>query len=96
MTAEHDFECFHNGNSEKPRPSFICLGHGAFRRFPFVDGIGSLCLNQLILVQGTDGRFRLLDYEQDLGDHKSLRAIIGIMGFSTDKELLSFLIHGSR
>ena len=95
MTAAHDFECVRLGWSDLPRHPFICLGPGCFRHFRF-DGGGSVCLNQFIMIQGDDGRFRLLDFAAELDDHKNLAAIVGIMGFSTDKELLSFLIGGMR
>ncbi|KAL3903959.1 MAG: hypothetical protein SGPRY_011470 [Prymnesium sp.] len=36
------------------------------------------------------------DFGKTTNDHKDLEAIIGAMGFTTDKELLSFLIHGAR
>ena len=95
MTMAHDCECVRNGWSDLPRHPFTCLGPGVFKSFHFTDG-GSVRLNQFILVQGDDGRLRLLDFAMANGDHKSLEAIIGAMGFTTDKELLSFLIHGMR
>lgn len=93
-TAAHDFECVLNGWSDLPRHPFCCLGAGAFHNFHFADGIGSLPLNMVLLRVCDDGRLRPTDFEYM--DHKDLAAIIGIFGFSTDKELLSFLIHGVR
>ena len=95
MTAAHDFECFREGWSSKPRHPFICLGPGCFKHFRLIGG-GSVCLNQFVLEQHTDGRFRLMDFATLLNDHKPLAAVIGLIGFSTDKELLSFLIGGMR
>ena len=95
MTMAHDCECVRHGGSNLPRHPFICLGPGVFKHFHFLDG-GKVRLNQFIFSHSADGRLRLLDFAAFTGDHKNLEAIVGIMGFSTDKELLSFLIHGMR
>ena len=92
MTAAHDFECYLKGWSDLPRPPFLCLGPGAFHAFE-LEGGGSMCLNQVCLVN-RDGRLVPMDFE--FMDHKDLPAVIGMMGFRSDRELLSFLIHGMR
>ena len=74
---------------------FICLGPEVFKHFHFQDG-GKIRLNQFILVQHDDGRLYLLDFAQWTGDHKSLLHMLAMMGFTSDKELLSFIIHGMR
>ena len=94
MNAEHDFECYEQGWSDLPRHPFLCVGAGGFRTFRFVDGTGEIPLNAFLLRVGTDGRLRPMDFEYP--DHKDRAVIIGQMGFSTDKELLSFLMHGAR
>ena len=93
-TAAHDFEAYRQGWSELPRHPFVCLGPGAFLVFQHVDGTGSTRLNQFCLHVCEDGRLRPSQFE--FRDHKSLPHIIGQMGFTTDQELLSFLIHGMR
>ena len=95
MALAHDADCVRNGWSSLPRHPFICLGPEVFKHYHLKDG-GKVRLNQFILIQGSDGRLRLLDFTADTGDHKILLAIIGAMGFTSDKELLSFLIHGMR
>ena len=94
-TIAHDAECYLTGWSEKPRHPFICLGPGCFKHYHFEDG-GKILLNQFVLINDGHGRLRVMDFAVDITDHKSLDAIIGIMGFSSDKELLSFLVHGMR
>ena len=94
-TFDHDAECVTHGWSTKPRHPFICLGPSVFKFFHFQDG-GKIRLNQFILVRGSDKRLRLFDFTSATGDHKKLEAVIGAMGFTTDKELLAFLIHGMR
>ena len=94
MNAQHDFQCYADGWSDMPRHPFVCLGPGAFHHSHLADGVGKLCLNQILLQTDADGVLRPMHFEYM--DHKDLEAIIGIMGFSSDKELLSFLIHGAR
>jgi hypothetical protein len=94
MNWQHDLQCYRDGWSDRPRHPFLCLGPGAFHSFHFNDGVGSICLNQILLQTGDDGLLRPMHFEYM--DHKDLEAIIGTMGFSSDKELLSFLIHGAR
>ena len=94
MTAAHDFECYRQGWSDLPRHPFICLGPGAWHSWPHADGIGTFNLSNVILIQKSDGRFYLLDYNTDLGDHRSKEAMLAIMGFGTDKEVVSFCLTG--
>ena len=93
-TALHDFECYRTGSSDRPRHPFVCIGPGAFLFYELPGG-GRIRLNQIILIND-GGVLRPMDFRSDIKDHKDLAAIMGIMGFSTDKELLSFLIHGMR
>ena len=95
LTVAHDAECYREGWSEKPRHPFTCLGPGCFKHFHFLDG-GKILLNQFILVNDGAGQLRPMDFAAEIKDHKSLEAVVGIMGFSSDKELLSFLLHGMR
>ena len=94
MNAEHDFECYDAGWSDKPRHPFLCIGPGGFHNFSFTDGVGDIPYNQFLLRVHPDGLLRPMHFEHF--DHKDLEVVIGQMGFSTDKELLSFLIHGAR
>ena len=94
MNAEHDFECYDAGWSDKPRHPFLCIGPGGFHNFSFADGVGDIPYNQFLLRVHPDGLLRPMHFEHF--DHKDLEVVIGQMGFSTDKELLSFLIHGAR
>ena len=95
MNAEHDFECYERGDSNLPRHPFLCIGPGGFHSFHFTDGVGRIPFNQFLLrVSAADGRLRPMDFT--LLDHKDMEVVIGQMGFSSDKELLSFLIHGAR
>ena len=95
MNAEHDFECYEHGWSDKRRHPFFCAGAGGFHSFHFIDGSGSVPLNLFLLrVSAQDSRLRPMEFEWL--DHKDMEVIIGQMGFSTDKELLSFLLHGAR
>jgi hypothetical protein len=94
--ARHSFECFRQGASSVKREPFFALGAGAFRRWAPPSGGPPICLNQFILEQGADGRYRLLDFHKAFPDHKNLEAIMGIMGFSTNKQLMSFMISGMR
>ena len=95
MTAAHDFECYRRGWSELPRHPFTCLGPGAWHNWSHADGVGSVCLNEFILVQGDDGRFCLLDFNTMAPDHKAAWAIMGQLGFGTDKEVVNFLMNGT-
>ena len=95
MTAAHDFECYHTGWSDLPRHAYVCLGPGAFYSHDLGHG-ASVCLNNFLLEQREDGELHPFDFTQATGDHKFLHALIAIFGFSSDKELLSFLIHGVR
>ena len=90
-TAAHDFEAYRHGWSEKPRHPFICGGPGAFRDYDLGGG-HKVNLSLFLLEQRTDGRFYPFDWSQSHRDHKILLFLLGIFGFTSDKELLSFLL----